>query len=97
MATTYTVPLDIPEELVTLVGSRAAVAAKAKQSLVLTLLREGRISQGKAAALLSVDRWALSDLMVEHDIRSGPESVLEAREDLNDLDKALGAAADRQP
>ena len=36
---------------------------KAKEAFVLELLRQGDISAGKAAKLLNISRWELSDLM----------------------------------
>ncbi len=36
---------------------------KAKEAYVLELLRQGDISAGKAAKLLSISRWDLSELM----------------------------------
>lgn len=38
---------------------------KAKVAFVLELLRQGDISAGKAAELLNVSRWELSELMAE--------------------------------
>jgi predicted HTH domain antitoxin len=41
---------------------------KAREAFVMTLLREGDISAGRAAELLAIDRWTLSQLMYEHGI-----------------------------
>ena len=38
---------------------------KAKEAFVLELLRHGDISAGRAAKLLDISRWDLSDLMSE--------------------------------
>lgn len=43
---------------------------QAKKALVLDFLGRKKISQGKAAQLLEVDRWELADLMKEHGILS---------------------------
>ncbi|MBI4493479.1 MAG: UPF0175 family protein [Chloroflexi bacterium] len=74
----------MPEELVALLGSPEAAIAKAKESLVLELLREARLSQGQAARLLGLTRWDILDLMAQHDIASGPETAEEARQEIED-------------
>ena len=53
---TQTLTVEVPEELIVLLGSPEAAAARAKQAFVLDLLREARISQGKAADLLGITR-----------------------------------------
>lgn len=87
---TRTLSLEFPEELVALLGSPEDVAAQAKEALVLELLRQGRISQGKAAALLGVDRWAMLDLMSRHRILSGPVDAADVRRELADLERFSG-------
>lgn len=82
---TRTFPFELPEELVELLGSPQAVAEKAKESLVLELLREERISQGQAARLLSVSRWEIIDLMGQYRIPSGPETAEDVRRELDDI------------
>jgi predicted HTH domain antitoxin len=81
--------VELPEELVALLGSPEAVAAKAKEALILELLREARISQGKAAGLLGISRWEMLDLMARHHISSGPESAEEMRQEVEDLRRYL--------
>lgn len=76
-------PVELPEELVELLGSPQAVAAKAREALVLELLREERISQGQAARLLSVSRWEIVDLMGKYRIPSGPETAEGVRHELD--------------
>ena len=44
------------------------MALKAKDALVMELLREHEISQGKAAALLGISRHRLFDLMARHQV-----------------------------
>jgi len=57
-------PVEFPEE-----GALNKKALKkGKEAVVLELLREGKISQGKAAELLEIDRHDLFDLMAKHDI-----------------------------
>ena len=88
-----TLTLEVPEELVALLGSPESVAARAKEALVLDLLREARISQGKAARLLGITRWDILDLMVQHQIPSGPATPEEWDEERETIRRLL---ADRQ-
>jgi predicted HTH domain antitoxin len=81
--------VELPQELVALLGSPEAAAARAKQALVLDLLREARISQGRAAALLGLTRWDILDLMVQYEIPSGPETAEELREEVETLRRLL--------
>lgn len=90
---TRTLFLEVAEELVELLGSPEATAAKAKQALVLELLREARISQGRAARLLGVGRWEILDLMAQHDIKSGPETANEMRQDIEVARRSVGGDA----
>ena len=66
------VALELPEELVALVGSPEAVSARAREALVLDLLRHAEISQGFAARMLGITRWDILALMARHAIPSGP-------------------------
>lgn len=87
-----TLTLELPEELVSLLGTPEEVAVKATELLVLELLREARISQGTAARLLGVTRGRMLDLMAAHQIPSGAESVEEQREEVHDLRRFLKGA-----
>lgn len=61
-----------------------SVLKKGKEAFVLELLRGGKISQGKAAELLEIDRHTLFDLMAEHNIpmtNFPPEELQRQREE----------------
>jgi predicted HTH domain antitoxin len=81
---TQTLTIELPDELLALLGSPEEAAVKARESLVLELLRDARISQGKAAQLLGVTRWDILDLMAQHRIPSGPETAEEMRREIKD-------------
>ncbi len=85
---TRTLSFEVPEELIALLGSPEAVAAKARQALVLELLREARISQGQAAQLLGLSRWEVLDLMAQHQIAAGPQTAEELRQEVADAGRA---------
>ena len=82
---TQSLTLDLPEELVALLGSPEAAAAKAKEALVLQLLREARLSQGQAASLLGLTRWDVLDLMAQQQIPSGPPTGEELRRETGEM------------
>ncbi len=90
-----TLAIELPDELVALLGSPEDAAAGAKEALILELLRRSRISQGKAACLLGIDRWAMLDLMAQHQIPSGPVDADEMRRELEDLERYLDSAQAR--
>jgi predicted HTH domain antitoxin len=74
---TRILPLEVPDELIALLGTPDAVTERAREALVLDLLRQGHVGQGKAAQLLGITRGALLDLAAAHRIPSGPESTEE--------------------
>jgi predicted HTH domain antitoxin len=57
------------------VEHRAEAERKAREAFVLTLLQQGDISAGRAAELLSVNRWQLSDLMSTYGISPFDDTV----------------------
>lgn len=77
-----TVTVELPDDLADVLGSPESLAAQAKQSLVLELLHQGRISQGKAANLLGISRWEMLELIAQHRIVSGPLTAEEAERDV---------------
>lgn len=79
---TVTVPLTVSEELVAFIGSADELADRARESLVLDLLREGEISQGKAAELLGISRQGMMQLAAQHCIPFGPQTIEEVERDV---------------
>ena len=55
---TFTLPIDE-----SFLQHKTDAERKAKEAFVLELLRHGDISAGRAAKLLGISRWDLSDLM----------------------------------
>ncbi|GEM_PF-537755 len=52
----------------------------AREAYVMTLLRHADISAGRAAKLLGIDRWQLSDLMSKYYISPFPDQTREELE-----------------
>lgn len=77
-----TITLEIPETILSSLDSREDIAERAWKALVLDLLRDARISQGRAAELLGVTHYDILDLMAEYRILSGPSTPEEARRDV---------------
>ena len=86
---THTLTVELPEELVDLLGTPEAAAAKAREALVIELLRDATISQGQAAHLLGVTRWDLLDLMSRYGVPSGPETAEEMRREIEDARRVV--------
>ena len=88
---TRTLSVEVPEELVALLGSAEAAAAEARLALVLEMLRQERIGESKAAELLGVTRADLLDLMGEHGVPSGPRSFDELVAEVDAAERILEA------
>lgn len=82
--------LEFPTELPEKSSKDKEALKKGKEAMVLELLRKGEISQGKAAELLEIDRWTLSDLMSKYDIPMAnfpPEELRRQRKDAEKREK----------
>jgi len=76
---------ELPDEIFTQLREEE-IETKVKESLVMELLREHRLSQGKAAELLGLDRDELFDLMAKYQI---PVIDLTPEELKSELQKSL--------
>jgi len=65
MAKRVKLDLELPDELLAQFQEKE-IEAKAKEALVMELLREHRLSQGKAAEVLGVGRHELFDLISKY-------------------------------
>lgn len=66
----FTLPLDE-----VLLKHKMNAERKTREAFVLELLRQGDISAGRAARLLNISRWDLSDLMYEAEISPFDDSI----------------------
>jgi DNA-binding NtrC family response regulator len=85
MAKRLTLDLELPDELLAQF-QESEMAAKAREALIMALLREHRLSQGKAADVLGLDRHGLFDLMTRYHI---PAIDLTPEELKRELEKPL--------
>ncbi|HET8523904.1 MAG TPA: UPF0175 family protein [Thermomicrobiales bacterium] len=77
-----TITVELPDELFEMTGTSVDVAETARESLVLNLLGEARISQGQAARLLGITRWRLLKLIAQYEVTTGPASAKELHQDI---------------
>jgi predicted HTH domain antitoxin len=67
MSRRLTVELDLPDEVVEALAGED-MTAKLREAFVMNLMREHRISQGKAAEVLGISREDLFPLMSKHQV-----------------------------
>lgn len=56
------------------------------------LVREVRISRGKAAEVLGISVWDMLDLIMKYEISSGPETPEELRREVDAAERLLKEA-----
>jgi predicted HTH domain antitoxin len=83
MAKRVHLDVELPDELFAQLRKEET---KVKEALVMELLREHRLSQGKAAEILGISRHDLFDLMTNHRV---PVIDLDTKELSNELQKPL--------
>ncbi len=62
------VTIDLPAELLALLGSEEEAKRGAKIALILDLVRRGTLSRAKAADLLQMPLWELPELLAQYRI-----------------------------
>ena len=80
-----TVILELPTELLDLLGSEEEAKREAKLALVFDLVRRGRISRAKAAELLGVRLGEFPELLAEYGIPWFQYSAEDLERDLESL------------
>ena len=79
------IEIAIPEEIIVLLGSEEVVKKEAQEAFVLDLVRRGKISKGKAAELLDISLWDLSDVIAQYQLPWFSYSQQELDKDLETL------------
>ena len=77
--------LELPEDVLELFESCDAIEAEVREAFIIDLLRQGKLSQGRVAEILSVDRWDLPPLMAKHGLTAFAVTPEELGEDQQDL------------
>ena len=78
--------VEFSEELWEVVGIPAKkLSAKLQEVLVVELVRQGKLSQGRAAELLGVDRWEIMNILAVYDVQTTSLTEAELDRDLQVL------------
>ena len=77
--------IDLPPELLQMLGSEKAAQHEAKTALVLDLVRRGTLSRARAAEFLQTSLWDFPALLAEYQIPWFDYSPEMLREDLSAL------------
>lgn len=77
------VQMEIPDDLLRPIGSTEAAAEQAREALIIEMLRQHRITQGKASELLGITRGEMVDLAARYEVSSGMEDAEELRQQIN--------------
>ena len=92
---TVVLAVTVPAELIEIIGSKEKAEEQARIALVIELLREVQISEGKAAELLGISRYEMMRLSAKHEIPVGPRTKEELLRDVENAHRALGVHAER--
>ena len=63
-----TLTIELPQEVLSLLGSEEEARREAKVAVVLDLVRQGKVSRSKAAELLDLSLWDLPSLLARYRI-----------------------------
>lgn len=80
-----TITIEIPDEIINLLGSEEEAVKEVKEALVLDLVRRGKVSKGKAAELVGISLWDLPDLLAKYRIPWFDYSKEDLQRDLDRL------------
>ncbi len=88
------VTIDLPAELLALLGSEEEVKRGAKVALILDLVRRGKLSRAKAAELLQMPMplWDLPELLAQYRIPWFDYPPEDLQRDLETLRQQEGAS-----
>lgn len=86
------VTIELPPELLQLLGSEEEAKRDAKVALVLDLVRRGKLSRAKAAELLGMTLWDLPALLAQYRIPWFDYSPEDLQRDLQALRTRAGSA-----
>jgi predicted HTH domain antitoxin len=86
------VTIELPAELMQLLGTEEEAKQEAKVALVLDLVRRGKLSRAKAAELLGLSLWNLPTLLEQYRIPWFDYSPEDLQQDLKALSQKDRAA-----
>lgn len=77
--------IDLPDELLQVLGGEDDARREAKTALILDLVRRGKISRARAAEFLKISLWDLPKLLSQYQIPWFDYSAETLREDLKTM------------
>ena len=77
--------IDLPSELLQVLGSEDEARQEAKTALILDLVRRGKLSRARAAEFLQISLWDFPALLAQYQIPWFDYSPETLREDLRTL------------
>ncbi|MBX3331184.1 MAG: UPF0175 family protein [Nitrospira sp.] len=77
--------IDLPDELLQVLGTAEEARQEAKTALILDLVRRGKVSRTRAAEFLQISIWDLPALLAQYQIPWFDYSSEALREDLKTL------------
>jgi predicted HTH domain antitoxin len=86
------VAIELPPELLQLLGTEEEAKREAKTALILDLVRRGKVSRAKAAELLNISLWDLPALLAQYRIPWFDYSPEDLQKDLQALRSKEGTA-----
>ncbi|MFQ5853015.1 MAG: UPF0175 family protein [Candidatus Binatia bacterium] len=86
------VTIELPPELLEILGTEEEAKREAKTALVLDLVRRGKVSRAKAAELLQMPLWDLPALLAQYRIPWFDYSPEDLEKDLQALQLKEGTA-----
>ena len=84
------VKIKIPDEFLFMWESEEAALEEVRKLFVLALVANKKISQGRGAELLDLDRWDFMDLMAKYNVPTLDIEPEELGKGVENLRKALG-------
>ena len=89
--------IALPADVAALFGeTREQRDRRAREALLLQLLREGAISQSQAADLLGIALHDVVDLMARYEVPSGSSSIEELLDEVETVERVRGEQAARR-
>lgn len=77
--------IDLPPELLQVLGTEDEARQEAKTALILDLVRRGKVSRARAAEFLQIPLWDFPALLAQYQIPWFDYSAETLREDLRTL------------
>ena len=78
------ITVEIPDDVLNFWGTERQLAKTLSQLSVVELVREGKLSTGKACELLGISRWEFMELLAHHNVPTANFSEEELNQQMMD-------------